>query len=334
MKNSILIIPPHEWYMTNYAEYLIRYLSDEFFIEIGFVPYPPYRNFLDRFPETSPFMRNPDDYDLLYPLLPTHWGVVDKDKYAHKVATVFFQPNEGRYKDVAVVGAFTPLASKSFGDFPHHNLMFGIDTELLQPYPMKREDDLLHVGMVGTHSNPRRMIKEYVMPLYDLEGVRIMFFPNSWENDGGHIYEWGGKEFVKRVVTGGKHGAGIANIYNRLDVLLRCDCDPAVSFPVLEAAACGVPCVTNDLGIDHLITEAGGGILIPGNRDYYINEHKKVAGEIRKAIIWMRDHPEERKEMGWKAREEIVRNWKWADFIDGWRKFFREGIKHANRNFR
>ena len=113
--NKILIIPPLPWYMSVHAEYLIRHLSDKFFIEVADVPYPPYENFLDRFPETNPYQRNPDDYDLLWPILPSHWVVTEKDKYAHKVATVFYQPNEGRFEDMAVVGAATPMASKSLG---------------------------------------------------------------------------------------------------------------------------------------------------------------------------------------------------------------------------
>jgi glycosyltransferase involved in cell wall biosynthesis len=121
---------------------------------------------------------------------------------------------------------------------------------------------------------------------------------------------------------------------------MRTDQDPGISFPVLEAAACGVPCIATNGGIDHLFTEAGGGILIEADevnsygegRSWYIDHVDEVGKRFRNAIIWMRDHPEERKEMGRKAREEVMRNWTWEKLIPAWREFFREGIQNVRKN--
>ena len=332
---KILIIPPGiegGWYMENHAEYLIRELSDEFFIEVADVPYPPYDDFLDRFPETNPFQRNPDDYDLLWPLLPTHWVVTDKDKYAHKTATVFYQPNEGRFQDVAVVGAANPKAYKELSDTntKYFKLRFGVDINHFKPLLHKREDDLLHVGMVGNLYNPRRMVPDVVEVLKDVYGIKIMLFLNQAPQTDHDIDLLGGAKNVKYIVSGSKGWAGLPNLYNRLDVLIRCDSDPGVSFPVMEAAACGVPVIATDSGIDHIITEAGGGYLIKGDRSYYQSNPTEVAEKVREHVIYFRDHPVERLKMGIKARLEIITNWTWEDQILEWREFFREGIKNAS----
>ncbi len=323
----LLFIPPEKWYVEAHAEYIIRYLSDEFFIEIGQAPYPPFSDIHSRFPEVSPFMRSPEDYDLLWPMLPTHWQI-PYDGYAHKSVTVFYCPNEGRHTSVADIGATTPIVEDSL-DLEHkhfHSLRFGIDTNLFTPYDMGREDDLLHVGYIGTHINPRHMVKDVVMKVADIPGVRLMIFPTSWINNGGDINQVGGQPFLDHVVTGDKYWPGLPNIYNRLDVLLRMDQDPAYSFPTLEAGACGVPVIATNSGIDHLITGAGGGILIDGNREYYMNHTGEVADKVRDAVIWMRDHKKERQEMGKASRAEIEKNWTWEKCIPAWRDFFEHAL--------
>ena len=320
---KILMIPPTEkWYVEAHCEYLIRYLSDEFFFEIA-MPDDGTNN---------PFHRNPDDYDLLWPLWPGAWHL-DHDKYAHKVATVFYCPVEGPH-DVAVVGASTPLveASCEQSNIPYHSLRFGVDTNLFAPYKMEREDDLLHVGYIGNHANVRHMVGTVISSLRDLEGIRLMLFPHSWVNNGGTWTDWDGENMVKYVVGGNKLWTGIPNIYNRMDVLLRMDQDPAYSFPTQEAAACGVPVIATNTGIDHQFADAGAATLIPGDRNYYMNNVDDVAQKVREAVIELRDNPEQRRVMGNYGRSFVENSWQWKHHIDAWRLFFREGVKNARGN--
>jgi len=318
MPKKILLIPErHGWYVEAHMEYLIRHLP-EFFMEIAM-------------PDTdsdNPFNRNVDDYDLLMPLWAQAWHC-DPDKYAHKVATIFYCPMEGRYKGVAAIGATTPLVEQSLRheSIPFHSLRFGVDTELFKPYPIGREDDLLHVGFIGNHANVRHMVGPVISQLTDIEGVRIMLYPHSWVNDGGTPTDWDGAKMRNYVVTGDKRWTGIPNIYNNMDILLRMDSDPAYSFPTQEAAACGVPVIATDSGIDHLFTEAGAGVLISGDRNYYQNNTDDVAKRVREAIIDLRDNPNKRKEMGIKGREEVLKNWTWEKHVPAWREFFKDGLK-------
>lgn len=319
------------WYMEANAEYLVRYLSDEFFIEIATVPYPPYTNFLSRFPETNPFQRNPDDYDLLFPLLPTHWVIGDAEKYIHKLCLVWYQPNEGNwFENLAAIGAATPLAEVSLKDKKYHSLRFGVDTDLFKPIEMAREDDLFHVGMVGTLYNPRRITPQISKALGGIKGIRLMFFPNQTPRDQKELDAVGGS--LNNIIAGDKRWTGLPNIYNRLDVLIRTDHDPGYSFPTLEAASCGVPVIVTNSGIDHLITEAGGGILIDGDRASYLEDLDKLANRVKEAVIFLKDNPGDRKAMGENARKAVLNQWQWKKFIPAWREFFREAVKNANSN--
>ena len=339
--NRILIAPPlNDWYLEAHAEYLIRYLGDEFFMEIADIPYEPYTNFISRFPETNPHQRSPDDYDLIWPLLPSHWVITDKDKYAHKVATVFFQPGEGRH-DVAVVGGATPIAERGMpGEVKMHSLRFGVDIDMFKPFYQAREDKLLHVGMLGNLYNPRRMVPDIINALKDLPGVRLMLFLNQYPRSAHDLDLLGGPESMKYIVTGNKMWCGLPNIYNRMDVLIRADTDPGYSFPVLEAAACGVPVIATDQGIDNFITDAGGGILIKADekdaygsgRNWYQANQPLVAERIKEAVIQMRDNQVDRQLMAIKARQEIIKNWQWPGFIPAWKDFFREGLEKAYEN--
>lgn len=333
MVKRILIIPPHpHWYVERYVEYIIRYLSDEFFFEIATVPYPPYETYLDRYPNESPFMRNPDKYDLIWPLLPTHW-FIPQEIYAHKVVTAFYSPNEGYHVGVAGIGATTPMVEESlkYEGKPFTSLRFGIDTNFFVPASNNRvrEDNLLHVGYIGTHINPRHMVKDAVMPIADIPGVRLMIYPTTWVNNGGDLNQVGGDKFLRHVVTGDQTFPGLINIYQNLDVVVRMDQDPAYSFPVEESAACGVPFITTNCGIDKLFTDKGCGMLIDGDRNYYMNNAPEVGKKVVEAVTWLRDHPEERKKMGRKGRQYIEEEWTWDKFIPSWREFFRKGLERA-----
>lgn len=321
-KPKILAMPVWKgWYVEAHVEYLKRYLP-EFFIEIELPIEEP----------RTPFMRNPDDYDLLWAMWPGAWHV-DADKYAHKMATVFYCPSEGRYEGVAVVGAATPIVEKACeeSNIPYHSLRFGVDTDLFAPYEIGRCCDLLHVGYVGNHANVRHMVKDVMPKVAKIPGVHLMLFPSSWINNGGTWEDWGGEELVNYVVTGNKLWTGIPNIYNSMDVLLRMDQDPAYSFPTQEAQACGVPVIATNSGIDHLFAEAGGVILIPGDRTYYMNNTDQVADQVVEQVEYLRDHPKERKEMGKLGREEVLKNWTWDKHIDSWREFFKEGVANAQK---
>jgi glycosyltransferase involved in cell wall biosynthesis len=337
---KILFLLPHRWYIENYIEYVIRYLGGFYSIDMA-LPKEDYHKlalsnydtlFIDNPAQHFDyyFLKDPDKYDLIVSLLSTHIHI-DGEKYKHKMAKIVYEPAEGRFEQSIMVGATSPEVEKYMAriSHPYVPIRFGIDTELFKPYSVVRENSLLQVGFVGKPHNPRRMFKDIVMPLLDINGVEFKFYLQGILNRNDIEY-CGGKAFMDRIVSGEQQWTGMPNIYNNIDVLIRMDADNAISFPVLEAAACGVPSITMDAGIDSLITEVGGGILIKADeedkRSWYYSHPKELVEKYRKAIISLRDDRGTLKLMGENARHEIISNWDWESVMPSWEEFINKSL--------
>jgi glycosyltransferase involved in cell wall biosynthesis len=207
----------------------------------------------------------------------------------------------------------------------------GIDTNLFKPYPLAREDNLLHVGFVGKAHSPRKLVNDLLMPLKDLDGVRLMFFSQQPLPEKEVDY-CGGKEFLKCLEGGNKSWIGMPNVYNQLDVLIETDADVSVSFPTLEANACSVPVICSFGGLSQDLVDGGGAIhILPDDpkrdpRMWAYEQTGEMAKKIRDAVIYLRDNPEVRREMGWKARANVMQNWTWEKNIDAWDYFFEKSL--------
>ena len=334
----ILIIPARRHILEAYCEYIIRYLSDEFYFEMGYPSVPPYDTLKERqlAGVENPLLKNPDDFDLIYPHFHTHLFLDPPPKYYHKLAYVYLEPGSDQGQK-AVIAATSDVISKGLGDSPHHNLRFGIDTDLFKPYPMARTDDLLHVGFIGNIQTPRRYIKElFFEALKDVEGIRLMVWPTTYSNNtrADEVELMGGTKMLESIVDGDKWFPGLPNIYNQMDVFVRCDIDNGCQLSVYEAAACGVPVVCVDSGSTRELARAGGAIQINnGNGDlngsWEPDNLNRIAKEIREAVIELRDDPGKRKKMGKTGRKFIEENWTWENHIPAWREFFREGVASA-----
>jgi len=339
---KILVILPEPWYIANSFDYIARYLSSEYYFDLAPIPWPQYRDFKDHYPEKydtcNTFCKNPDDYDLLLSISPGSPGFVDGDdmvKYKDKLSMVVWEPQEPIWVDPLLVAASTPRVERAMaeGHRPYQSVRLGVDTRLFKPYPMIREDNFLHVGFVGKAHSPRRFFKQIVMPLARIKGIRLMVYAQK-ELPLKEIKYCGGKAFLDRIAGGNKGWPGLPNIYNQLDVLVRVDFDLGYAVNVMQAAACGVPSISTDGGIEHLFP----GIIVKagkiGNveaRQWYYDNVKEVAKKFKEAIVWMRDHPKERKKMGREARKEIEKNWTWKEVMPGWRKFFKRALEYAEK---
>ena len=333
---KILIIPARRHILEAYCEYIISRLSDEFYFEMGYPPYPPYDNIRERVwtNETSPLHKNPDEFDLIYPHFTSHFFLEPPEKYYKKMALVYLEPG-GPSVDKCIIAATSKPGEEAFGDYPHHSLRFGVDTDLFRPFPMARTDDLLHVGFIGNIQTPRRYTKDlFIDALKDVDGIRLMVFPTNWSPTTrvDEIESMGGQPLIDSVVDGDKWYTGLPNLYNQMDVFLRVDINHGYQFSVFEAAACGVPVVCVNSGPTSELL--GGTMSIDngnGNREgsFDPSNLQRVAKEIRKAVEFLRDNPEERKMIGDRGRRFVSEYWTWDKHIDKWRDFFREGVKRA-----
>ena len=334
---KILIIPARRHIAEAYCEYLIRYLGDEFHFEMG---YPPEAIYYDKIKEgiwsgvTSPFNKNPNEFDLIYPQFDSHWFLDPAEKYAHKVALVYFEPHSDSRYPVAIKAGTSEAVMKGLLDMKH-NLRFGVDTNLFSPFPQARPDNLVHVGFMGNVQTPRRYIKDlFINALKDVEGIKLDVYPTNWPQHTrvDEIEGMGGQDLIDNLVDGDKWLSGLPNLYNQMDIYIRCDIDHGYQYSVLEAASCGVPVVCVDSGPSKEVTDAGGGICIDnGGSSWQPENLERIAKEIREAVISLRDNPYKRKEMGRKGRKFIKNNYTWDKLIPAWREFFKEGLKNAKK---
>ena len=299
----ILIIPARRHIAESYCEYLVRYLGDEFWIDIG---YPSINN-------DSPLAKDPDDYDLIYPQFDTHW-FLDEEKYKHKIINVQFESGT-RYPTIAACTS-QPVCKK-MAEHKHH-LRFGVDTELFKPFKQLK-DDKFHIGFMGNIQTPRRYMKELVIPLADLEGIKLDIYPTTWVKPrDDELENMGGAKVVENIVGGDKWLSGLPNLYNRMDAYIRADINPGYQFSLLEAASCGIPIITTDPGIGKEICDAGGGIYVQceeGNWEPPVLED--LSNRIKEAVSKID------KDMGIKGRSFVKQNYTWEKWIPEWRKFFK-----------
>lgn len=331
---KILIIPARRHIIESYCEYLIRYLGNEFYFEMG---YPPEERFYHSIKEnvwggaTSPLMKNPDGFDLIWPQFSTHWFLEPPEKYAHKIAVVLLEPRQvPRFPDKIAAWGVTckPLEKEYPNAIP---LRFGVDTEMFKPFPQARLDDKVHVGFLGTIQTPRRYLKELFMPLVEIKGIKLDIYPTSWQKSrDDEIEGMGGQKMLDNIVGGDVWLSGIPNIYNRMDIYVRCDIDHGYQFSVMEAAACEIPVVCVDSGITRELSDAGGALLVDnGNSSFEQKNLDRIAKDIKRAVTFLKNNPTARIEMGRRGRKFVEENWTWKNHIENWRKFFEEGVKNA-----
>lgn len=316
---KILIIPARRHIAEAYSEYLVRYLGDEFDIQIG---YPTLNN-------NSPLAKNADDFDLIYPHFDSHWFLTPEENYAYKVVNVQFEPGGTRFPTVSACTSHPVHESLEH----NHCLRFGVDTELFQPFRQPK-DEAFHVGFMGNVQTPRRYLKELFMPLGDIPKVKLDIYPTTWaEPREDELERMGGQAVVENIGDGDKWFTGLPNLYNRMDIYVRCDINAGYQFSLLEAASCGVPIVTTDSGVGKEICDEGGGIYVKTNEgDFSENNLKDTSERLMEAVLELNKMPVYRRDvMGTLGRFYVQKEYSWVNWVPKWREFFREGIKNAEK---
>ena len=83
---------------------------------------------------------------------------------------------------------------------------------------------------------------------------------------------------------------------------------------LLEGMACGVPAICTDVAsMPEIVVDGQTGFVIPPN-----NPNK-----LRERLVWLRDHPAERRAMGIRARERIENVFRWDQVVERCVKVYR-----------
>jgi glycosyltransferase involved in cell wall biosynthesis len=108
----------------------------------------------------------------------------------------------------------------------------------------------------------------------------------------------------------------MVRFYQNLDVLICASRTEGGPHSLLEAAACGIPLISTQVGI--------APELIRGNENGFLIDRSIKA--IRNAIIKLRDNRDLRIAMGKRARETVENAWNWDLQAQNYIPFFDYGL--------
>lgn len=174
----------------------------------------------------------------------------------------------------------------------------GVDPDVFYPLSKKHKPkhDKFVVGYVGKPVPEKGL--NIIQEACNIAGVRLMTNTRNFTDALGHD--------------------DMREFYNKADVYVVASTIDGTPNPMLEAAACGKPIISNHIGnAPEFIKQGYNGYLI----------EKKHGRKINKYVYWLKHLEENRKkcfEMGLNARKEILKNWTWGKVTENERKIFRE----------
>ncbi len=167
----------------------------------------------------------------------------------------------------------------------------GVNEKLFkETNPIPVSNDII-VGHVGKKSN-RKGQQEYILPSIKKSNSQSIIHLNKYNNAVQHHK--------------------MVNIHNSYDFFICASLEDGTPNGALEAAACGRPILSNEIGnMPEFIKNGVNGFLV----------EKKINNYVKK-IKWFRSHKEEMSEMGKNARRTIEEEWTWKIQSEKYRKMF------------
>ncbi|ANS76817.1 hypothetical protein AWM70_21355 [Paenibacillus yonginensis] len=250
-------------------------------------------------------------YDLIYPMAVSiaqrlHQAGIPLEKMATGISSLV--PYEsylasGRFpgellrfiRSMRGVNTYSEEIIRLFKPYlPVRRTRVGIDTALFKP-AASRKNNSFRVGWVGRIDLPsRRELKGYDLVRSALQGLKVELDIRTYK-----------EQYVPREQMIG--------YYQRLDCLICSSRTESIPFPVLEAASCGVPIISTQVGIvPELIRNKVNGIIIP-----------RTANAIRKEVMKLMSYPSECEKLGRNVRNTVVHQWSWDVCKREWEAFFK-----------
>ncbi|MBU9713318.1 glycosyltransferase family 4 protein [Evansella tamaricis] len=254
---------------------------------------------------------NTKEYDLLYPMSLTIVNKLNKSGIPlNRMATgitserVFTSKMvDGKIKQGFInklhslrgVNAWSDKIIKNFKpQYEISKTRIGIDEKKFKPATKPRKRDKFTVGWVGRIDKGNyRKLKGYDLVLKAIKGLDVTLEIRTYKEN-----------FVPRDQ--------MVEFYQGLDCFICSSQSEGLPNPVLEAASCGVPIISTNVGfVPEIIQHKNNGLIIDRN-----------VKSIRKAINYLMKNENHRRRMGRNIRKTVVKNWTWEDCKKDWENFF------------
>jgi len=172
----------------------------------------------------------------------------------------------------------------------------GVDTELFQP--TSRSGETFKLGWAGSAERPCKRV--HLARQLDYP-VRVM------------CRRWG------KYFTRGISRKPMQRFYANIDCLVHTSNVEGMTSVAIEAAACGLPIVSTDVGdMSHLVDEEW---LVP------VEPEDVVLREMNKRLGILKNDVDLRHRVGERNRREVLESWDWRHRVAGYEEMFRGALE-------
>jgi glycosyltransferase involved in cell wall biosynthesis len=180
---------------------------------------------------------------------------------------------------------------------PHVNVFktrVGIDASFFKPNPKRKKNQTFTIGWVGRIDKPaHRSLKGFDLVLSAIKGLNVNLNIRTFKEN-----------YVPRKQ--------MVKFYQSLDCFICSSQSEHIPLPILEAASCGVPIITTNVGIvPELITHMENGIIISRN-----------TMDIRRKVVYLMNNPNLCEKLSHNIRKTILNAWTWDICKEDWENFF------------
>ncbi len=312
MGKKVLIIPDFpNWALDKNARDLVKYNKSDLQLDICYAE--------DFFADWQTYMR---EYDLLFPMyLGTFFEFLKKNIPTDKVVTgirsfkrwdkgktvppgMNARPPKKIIKKLKKALLVNTHCFKLWFIFSKYiriiHTKYTCDLEIFYPDKKKKQGDKLVVGWTGSLTNHpnKRGFHEFIKPICDeipeIE-LKVQAKEDKFITDDNEMREF----------------------YNSLDLYICASRTEGTPRPVIEAAACGVPTLSTNVGIvPELIDDGVNGFIV--DRNY----QSIKSGLLR--VVEMRD---QLPQMGKLLRGKMEREFNWENLVFQWTDFFKNALE-------
>lgn len=291
----LFICDVRDWAWWIKSEYIKKYLSDEFDIDIKCVIGTGC---------TGYHKINQKVYDLYFTYGYSYIDFLNRVPKSKKVTGITAHRSKGvifpRMKVAGHHHANSMMLLRELQEMGFRSAFYvpnGVDEELFsqEPIDINREMVVGHVGKTC----PAKGQKDIILPAMAKASVKSVTEMATWQNKRPH------KEMPK--------------VYKQMDVMIVASTEDGTPNPALEAASCGRPIISNRIGnMPEFIVDGYNGFLVEKNINAYVEK-----------INYFKNNREELIRMGNNARKTVEEGWTWKIQSENYRKMFNSIFKRG-----